>query len=113
MNPWNSLEEYKNGVRLFCLGWMILLGLVAVFGVAIVHGEDVPRDPAIAHQWADGILGPEFDAAYNRFRATHPVDKKAGTWDHVHTVNVEDKSRWAQVEQRFEALQRAMRRAGY
>jgi hypothetical protein len=113
MNPWNSLEEYKNGVRLFGLGWIILLGLVSAFGIAIARGDDIPRDPAIAHQWADAVLAPEFDAAYNRFRATHPQDRKAGTWDHVQTVNAEDRERWAVTVERWKALERSMKNAGY
>jgi hypothetical protein len=108
---WNSLEEYKLVIRALC--WSVIIAAIALLTQVPAEGDDVPSDPARAHQHADGIYGPEFDAAYNRFRATHPVDRKPGTWDHVHRNDVGDAERWKDAERKFDLLRRAMKRAGY
>jgi hypothetical protein len=109
MGPWDSLEQYKARIRLACLAWFLL----ACVALVQSQGSDIPTDPARAHQWADGILAPEFDASYNRFRATHPADRKPGTWDHVQTVNEGDRDRWREARDRWKELDRAMKAAGY
>lgn len=107
MNKWNWLEEHRTGIRVLCWAWV----LVAI--ALIAQADDVPTDPARAHQQADGIFGLEFDAAYNRFRANHPTDRKPGTWDHVQRHDVGDAERWKDAVGKFELLKRAMKRAGY
>jgi hypothetical protein len=111
MGPWDSLEQYKARVRLACLAWLLIVGVLLCSLSS--QGSDIPTDPAQAHQWADGIYAPEFDAAYNRFRATHPADRKPGSWDHVQTVNAGDRDRWAEARDRWRDLERAMKAAGY
>ena len=108
MSPWDSLEQYRARIRMGCLVWL-LLAAVAL----LAKGDDIPTDPASAHQWADGIYGLQFDAAYNKFRAMHPADRNPGTWDHVHTVNEGDRDRWRVARDRWRDLERAMKAAGY
>ena len=108
MSPWDSLEQYRARIRMGCLVWL-LLAAVAL----LAKGDDIPTDPSRAHQWADGIYGPAFDSAYNRFRATLPADRNPGTWDHVQTVNEGDRDRWRDARDRWRELERAMKAAGY
>jgi hypothetical protein len=87
--------------------------VVALALLAIAHADDVPTDPVQAHVWADRILQSEFSAAYNRFIAGHPVDRKPGTNDHTLTTNAGDRERWIATRDAFKVLDGAMRRAGY
>lgn len=91
-----------------------IVAFVAALILAFLATAGVPNNPEIAHQYADSILAPEFQAAYNRFRAEHPSDKKPGEWDHVKgRHDAGDAERWAAVLERFEALKKAMKTAGY
>lgn len=93
--------------------WLLIIALLGGIFLQQLHADDIPTDPPRAHQWVDGILAPEFDAAYNRWRAKHPVDKKEGTWDHVFATDVGDRERGAAVLANLESLKRGMKRAGY
>lgn len=93
----------------------LLAGLLAgiLFSIlqAAAEASDIPADPARAHAYADAILRPQFQAAFNKWTYGHPVDRVEGSWDHTLKLDKGDAERWRDVEESFEQLRKAMRRS--
>jgi hypothetical protein len=99
------------------IGELLYLAVIVAFGVVIgtmlTSELTAEQNYAEAHAYADGVLVPRMDAAYNDWRYQHPKDRKDGSWDHVHRNDVGDRERWRLVRRSFRELEERMRAAGY
>jgi hypothetical protein len=89
--------------------------ITAVIAMALIEplAAQIPRDPAEAHRYADGVLIPRLTAALNEFVYRHPQDPENRPWAHCERLDAGDVARWREVIEAAKAADKAYKRAGY
>jgi len=88
----------------------VLVAAAAMLAAILLYAA---RPDAQAHQLADGVLAPRFQAAFNAWAIEHPRDREGHAWEHTEKLDAGDWKRWREVRESFKRLDEAMKQAGY